>query len=239
MSEEFSVEQRTAGEATVLYYYYDDAAPQRSADLARDCLLWFSDTFGEYAYKTYSVVQTGFCYGGMEYPALVYVSDALAEEDAAYTLVHETAHQWWYAAVGSDQTMHAWQDEGLAEYSALLYFEAGGAYGFTREGLLRTAKGMYNAYYSVRMQVFGEADTTLDRALTDFGEYEYVALSYAKGELLFDTLREGLGERRFLQGCAAIMRTMRESSPRPKTWRRAFAIRGRRRSSPRSGKGKR
>lgn len=200
LSEEFSVEQRTAGETTVLYYYYDDAAPQRSADLARDCLLWFSDTFGEYAYETYSVVQTGFCYGGMEYPALVYVSDALAEEDAAYTLVHETAHQWWYAAVGSDQTMHAWQDEGLAEYSALLYFEAGGAYGFTREGLLRTAKGMYNAYYSVRMQVFGEADTTLDRALTDFGEYEYVALSYAKGELLFDTLREGLGERRFFAG---------------------------------------
>ena len=200
LSEEFSVEQRTAGETTVLYYYYDDAAPQRSADLARDCLLWFSDTFGEYAYETYSVVQTGFCYGGMEYPALVYVSDALAEEDAAYTLVHETAHQWWYAAVGSDQLLHAWQDEGLAEYSALLYFEESGGYGFTREGLLRAAKGMYNAYYSVRMQVFGEADTTMDRALSDFGEYEYVALAYAKGALLFDALREGLGDKKFFAG---------------------------------------
>ena len=83
--------------------------------------------------------------------------------------------------VGSDQLLHAWQDEGLAEYSALLYFEESGGYGFTREGLLRAAKGMYNAYYSVRMQVFGEADTPMDRALSDFGEYEYVALTYAKG----------------------------------------------------------
>ena len=200
LSEEFSVEQRTAGDATVLYYYYDDENARASADLARDCLLFFADTFGDYAYGTYSVVQTGFCYGGMEYPALVYVSDALAEEDAAYTLVHETAHQWWYAAVGSDQLLHAWQDEGLAEYSALLYFEESGGYGFTREGLLRAAKGMYNAYYSVRMQVFGEADTTMDRALSDFGEYEYVALAYAKGALLFDALREGLGDKKFFAG---------------------------------------
>ena len=200
LSEEFSVLQCAAGDATVLYYYYSDPAPQQTAALARESLLYFSDTFGEYAYPTYSVVQAGFCYGGMEYPALVYVSDALEKEDAAYTLVHETAHQWWYAAVGSDQTLHAWQDEGLAEYSALLFFEQNGQYGFSREGLLRTAKGMYNAYYTVRMQVFGQADTAMDRALADFGAYEYVALTYAKGQLLFEALRTGLGERRFFAG---------------------------------------
>lgn len=50
------------------------------------------------------------------------------------------------------------------------------------------------------MQVFGEADTTMDRALSDFGEYEYVALTYAKGALLFDALREGLGDKKFFAG---------------------------------------
>ncbi len=200
LSEAFTVEQLSAGDVTVLYYSYADASPRATAELARDCLLYFSDAFGEYAYSTYSVVQTGFCFGGMEYPALAFVADDLSAEDAAYTLVHETAHQWWYAAVGSDQTLHAWQDEGLAEYSSLLYFEKNEAFGFTREGLLRAAKGMLNAYYSVREQLLGEVDTTMDRPLTAFGEYEYVVIAYAKGELLFDALREALGERRFFAG---------------------------------------
>lgn len=36
-------------------------------------------------------------------------------------LAHETAHQWFYALVGSDQVTDAWQDEALCEYAMLRY----------------------------------------------------------------------------------------------------------------------
>jgi len=36
-------------------------------------------------------------------------------------VAHETAHQWWYAVVGSDSWNQPWQDEALCEFSLLRY----------------------------------------------------------------------------------------------------------------------
>jgi aminopeptidase N len=37
--------------------------------------------------------------------------------------VHETAHQWWFGAVGNDQALEPWLDEALATYSERLFYE--------------------------------------------------------------------------------------------------------------------
>ena len=36
--------------------------------------------------------------------------------------VHEVAHQWWYGLVGNDEVHDSWLDEGLTEYSTILYY---------------------------------------------------------------------------------------------------------------------
>lgn len=186
---------------TISYYYYEDANPQETLQTACEALSYFSQTFGEYVYESYSLVQTGFCYGGMEYPGMVLLSDALDRENYLYTVVHETAHQWWYAAVGNNQQEHAWMDEGLAEYSTLLFYETHEAYGKTRKDMLHKALTNYKAYYSIYSQIFGESNTAMSRSLSSFiSEYEYVNLTYNKGLLLFDTLREGIGDSRFFSG---------------------------------------
>ena len=197
----FTVLQGEAAGVSLRYYCYDDGDAEGTLRLLEECFTFFSDTFGRYPYGSYSAVQTGFCYGGMEYPGLVFLSDSLAGADYAYTAVHETAHQWWYAAVGSDQTRAAWMDEGLAEYSSLLYFESAPACGFTREGLVASARRALGAYCTVQQQLFGGADAAMTRSLADFsGELAYVCLTYDKGLLLFDAVRGALGERRFLSG---------------------------------------
>ena len=195
-----------SGGVRVAYCYEDDPAPQETLALLCEALGYFSHTFGGYPYEAYTAVQTGFCHGGMEYPALVMLSDALAGQGLAYTAVHETAHQWWYAAVGSDQCTAAWMDEGLAEYSAALFFEAHPAYGIERETLLHNARTAYNAFCTVWQQVFGAADTSMDRPLSAYGEYEYAAIAYAKGLLLFDTLENALGRAAFLRGLRGYFR---------------------------------
>lgn len=198
LSEQFEEISREVNGVEVKYYYYNDEQAQVVLGAAANSLEYFSQTFGAYPYHTYTVVQTGFCQGGMEYPALSMISDECEGQTAIYTAVHETAHQWWYAAVGSDQYAHGWQDEGLAEYCSLMFFEYAPQYGVTSAGLLGTATKAYRAYFSVYNQIFGKADTTMTRSLGDFAsDYEYANIAYNKALIMFETLRTSMGDEKF------------------------------------------
>lgn len=198
VSPSFRVEEGIVGKTTVRYYYVDDVKAKDRLALIEEAVTYFSSVFGEYPYPNYSVVQTGFCLGGMEYPAFAFVSSALAEEDMVRAVVHETAHQWWYAAVGSNQLCEAWQDEGLAEYSTTLFFGEHPQYGLTRDGLVQESLAACRAYHDVYGNVFGKTDGRMSRELNEYvSEYQYRVLAYDKGVVLLDTLRESVGEKKF------------------------------------------
>ena len=199
LSDKFNVISQKVGDTEVSYYYTTDQNSQVNLSAAADSLKYFEKTFGEYAYPTLSVVSTGFCYGGMEYPALTMISSEQDSANTVYSIVHETAHQWWYAMVGSDQLTNAWQDEGLAEYSTLMFFENNPTYGFTRTGIISSAKSAYRAYFTVYSQLNGTVNTSMHRNLSEYaGEVEYNNITYNKGLLLFDTLRNSIGDERFV-----------------------------------------
>lgn len=203
VSEDFKILQTEAGGNVIEYYYYDDAHAQESLAVAAESFAYYEKAFGEYPYATYKVVQTGFCLGGMEYPCLSMISDALAQAktEQARAIAHETAHQWWYAAVGSDQMENAWQDEGLAEYSAITFFENYEKYGVTRERAVMEALKEYRSYYDVYGSVLGRTDTKMTRHLKDFlSDYEYKCLAYDKAVVMFDTLRKSVGDDKFFAG---------------------------------------
>lgn len=198
LSDKFKTVTRDVNGCAVTLYYCGEKEPRREMDAACESLGYYSKTFGSYAYPTLSVVFTPLYVSGMEYPALTMINSALEEADAVYTIAHENAHQWWYAMVGNDQVNCAWQDEGLAEYSTLCFFENHPAYGFTRTQALGTAIKAYRAYYSVYNQIFGKADTTMTRSLGAFAsEYEYVNIAYNKGLLMFEAARSAMGDKKF------------------------------------------
>ena len=201
LSDKFQVITENVDGVEVSYYYISDTNAQVSLSAAAESVRYFSNTFGQYTYPTLSVVQTGFCYGGMEYPGLTMIADGLDSDNNVYTIVHENAHQWWYAMVGSDQINNAWQDEGLAEYSTLMFFENNPTYGFTRTGLVKTATNAYRAFFSVYNQLNGSVDTSMSRKLCEYsGEFEYNNVTYNKGLIMFDTLRNSVGDEKFLSG---------------------------------------
>jgi aminopeptidase N len=186
---------------TLAYYYYDDPSADETLETAVEAFSFFEKKFGEYPYKKYTLAQTGFCVGGMEYPALTMLSDTLSVEEMARAVVHETAHQWWYAVVGSDQIENAWQDEGLAEYSALTFFETYEKYGYTRESIVQECLHEYRSYYDVYGSVLGRTDTAMKRHLKNFiSDYEYRCIAYDKSVIMFDTLRKSIGDDKFFDG---------------------------------------
>lgn len=198
LSKNYSVDEADLDGVSVRYYYNKDEKHEETLSLITSALSYFGEKFGPYVYPTYSAALSSFCYGGMEYPALSSVSDSLSYSATVYSLVHETAHQWWYAMVGNNECDYAWMDEGLAEYSTALFFDSHPEYGFTKESVVSTARAAFRRYYSSYSQIFGEADTAMNRNLKDFiSEYEYENIAYNKGVLLFDAVYESIGEDKF------------------------------------------
>ena len=207
LSDKFQIMKGRSGDTEILYYYYSDGTPDKSLSAAKQALDFFGDKWGEYPYETYSVVQTPFVQGGMEFTALTYIGADL--ESAAYkeVIIHETAHQWWQTVVGNNEIKHPFIDEGLAEYSVVLFYETHPDYGFTRGSLIKSAEQTYKLYCSVYDKIAGAVDTTMTRALPDYtSEYEYVNIAYVKACIMFDYLRQTAGDAKFFAGLKTFYR---------------------------------
>ncbi len=201
LSPNYKTLEKTVNDTQIKYYYYQDESPKESFNEIVECFTFYETNFGGYPYDCYSVAETGCCVDGVEYPTLSMISDSLKGKERARAIAHETAHQWWYAVVGSDQIENAWQDEGLAEYSAFLFFENFEKYGFTREELIKEALQEYRSYYDVYGSVLGRTDTCMTRHLKEYiNDYEYKCIAYDKSVVMFDTLRKSVGDKKFLQG---------------------------------------
>ena len=208
LSKDFEVSSVEKRGKTLYYYHYQDKEPQKTLEIISESFSFYEETFGEYPYDVYSVAQTGFCVGGMEYPCLTFIADNLAEDEKVRAIAHETAHQWWYAAVGSDSIENAWQDEGLAEYSALAFFEKYEKYGFTRDEIVKEALAECRSYYDVYGSVLGRTDTRMTRHLKDYvSDYEYKCISYDKAVVMFDTLRKSVGDKKFFASLSRYYRS--------------------------------
>ena len=201
LSKDFKVLSKEKNNTKIYYYYYEDENPEKTMEYAVKSIDYFSNTFGEYIYESYSFVQTKFVQGGMEFSALTMISDELNEKSFGEVIVHETAHQWWQTAVGNNEIEYGFLDEGLTEYSVILFYENHPEYSLSRESLVKSAEQTYKIFCSVSDKVFGKVDTKMIRNLKDFnGEYEYVNIAYIKPCIMYDTLRKTIGEKKFFNG---------------------------------------
>jgi hypothetical protein len=54
----------------------------------------------------------------MESPGLIWIPTGVAASTLRYLAAHETAHQWFYGIVGSDQAKEPFADEAAADFAA-------------------------------------------------------------------------------------------------------------------------
>lgn len=197
LSDEFELVTGEAGDVSVNYYYFADQEPSVSLNAACSAIMVFNGIIGEYPYSSYTVVETDFVYGGMEYPQLSFISSGLGSSREK-VIVHETAHQWWNCIVGSDSVNSAWMDEGLTEFSVALYYrEAGQA--DTMNTLISSAYASLDSYNAAIAVMPAETGISMRRCLTDYpSENDYYVTTYVKGMLMFDTIYELIGRDNFV-----------------------------------------
>lgn len=198
LSKDYKIVQAKSGDCTLSYYYYADQKPTETLRCLQSAFSYYQKTFGKYPYAQYTLAETGLCLSGAEYPTLNMLSDSLSGTERVRAVAHEAAHQWWYGVVGSDGARNAWQDEGLAEYAAVCFFDGHEEYGLRRADLVAEALKNYRSYYDVYGSVLGRTDTRMTRDLADYvNDYEYDCLARGKSVVMFDTLRKSVGDKKF------------------------------------------
>ncbi|HEX6134897.1 MAG TPA: M1 family metallopeptidase [Longimicrobiales bacterium] len=85
-----------------------------AARFMRHATAFHATHWGPYIYPHISAAEGPI--GGMEYPMLVFIGGSRTPQSLYSVLSHEIAHEWWPMMVGSNESLYAWQDEGLVTY---------------------------------------------------------------------------------------------------------------------------
>jgi hypothetical protein len=123
------------------------------------------------------------------------ILDSLLEQ----TIAHETAHQWWAMAVGSDAQRAPWVDESLTNYSTVVYF--GDRYGKEKAAQMMELH-LKGTYSTGRMMGGADAPVNLSTAAYQ-NNVQYGAVVYGKGALYYEALRNLVGDKDFFAALRA------------------------------------
>jgi aminopeptidase N len=194
-SPDYLIKSQDVDGVTVLSYYYAANAlgGQAALDATVRALQIFSRDFGSYPHASLSIVQEETAFS-MEYDGLYFLERPLyfgysgANTDFLPTIAaHETAHQWWFGLVGTDQANQPWLDEALSTYSERLFNES-----FSPE------KGVW--WYLARISLAEDNNCPVDISIYGFYDYNcfYTESVYMRGALFMQALRDRIGDQVFL-----------------------------------------
>lgn len=160
----------------------------------------FNKTYGEYPYKTLSIVATHFI-SGMEYPGIVFINKDYYYDntDKFYlevTVAHEVAHQWWYSVVGNDEVDEAWVDESLAAYSEIIYYQKTQGKEYGNNYMKHDYTDVYNGY---KNNLFQGNEIILQSVSKFQSLNDYALLVYYKGAIMHNSIREKVGDEVFFK----------------------------------------
>jgi len=184
-----SVEEQVGDVRVQSWFLPEDREAGRAAlTHAVAALRVYEDWFGPYPFPDLAVVEAP-----LGFPTMSLIGVDLYREkrrELEYLVVHEVSHQWWYNQVGNDQVLFPWLDEGLADYSAYIYFDQ--VYGSDRADTLLEQRWAIPYQYLVSK---GE-DVPVNQPAFNF-ENNYEAIVYGKAALFFHRLHEEMGDRLF------------------------------------------
>lgn len=196
-SKKYEIIENVVDGTTIKSYSYSKNGI-KALEVATKALKIFNKLFGKYPYDTLSIAESDFYVGGMEYPQIVQIDHTAYNGDEIwleYLIAHEIAHQWWYGVIGNDEIEEPWLDEGLTEYSTILYFEKN--YGIKQKNKIMNAFIKSNIE---RHKVNGEIKEIINRPLNEFKNWqEYSANVYSKGAMVHHELRNLIGDQKYFK----------------------------------------
>jgi len=165
-SPSYTVTSQKVGSVTVQVFSLPGYPTQTVMGYASDALASEGALAGVYPYPTFTVAQSAGGYG-MEGPQTIWIPGGLSGRQLRWLVYHETAHQWFYGMVGSDQALQPFADEAAADH------------------LARTASGLWRPSTCSTQR--------LDLSIYRYTSACYFEVIYVQGSALLDKVRGAMG----------------------------------------------
>ena len=153
-----------------------------------EIIKFYSDYIGEYPYNQYSVIMAG--EGAMEYAMCTFIEGYTYDHyrDLLEVTAHEIAHTWFQFLLATNESKHAWMDEGFTSYIESVCINE-----ILDEGYYKPSnRWAYSSYFRWANSGIEEPLTThADRFTHSSG---YWMSSYDKGSIFLSQLGYIIGE---------------------------------------------
>ncbi|WP_408010450.1 M1 family metallopeptidase [Pseudalkalibacillus sp. A8] len=195
MNPEYKFKSEEVDGITIRSWYTPDSEEDFGIyhSAAKGAFEHFNQAFGEYPYDEFDMVPGPRTFTGMEYPGMTVVNSNHYNTGDSYfisTIVHEIAHQWWYAVVGNHPIEEPWLDESLTNYSTLQ---------FLTEHYPDLASYHAGRYLQITEQLpeLAKDGQSISTPTSGFPNDElYAALVYGVGPQMFYKLEEEIGVKK-------------------------------------------
>jgi len=177
----------------------------KSIEYINDGTFYYSKWNGDYPYNNVTAVDgTISAGGGMEYPNITVIGNSSTPAELEIVIVHEVGHNWFYGILGTNERVHGWMDEGMNTLNELRYM-------YTKYPDNKNMSDMvlggamhldHLSHYdmsdiSFKMVALLGEDQPIETHSADFTSVNYGAVMYMKTGLVFNYLKEYLGEETF------------------------------------------
>ncbi|MEQ1745007.1 MAG: M1 family metallopeptidase [Saprospiraceae bacterium] len=212
------VQATTVADGVLLRFFwqkgngYDPQWEALPAIMARAIVI-ASERFGKYPYREYAFIQGGD--GGMEYPLATLITGNRPLKSLVGVSIHELMHSWYQMMLGTNESLHAWMDEGFTSYAEKLVSQQ-----LAEEGLIpgkadpdTLFAGEYREYRKLALSGKEEPLTTH----ADYFEenYAYGKAAYTKGSVFMRQLGYIIGEKNRDAGLLRYFDTWKFKHPNP------------------------
>jgi hypothetical protein len=209
---------------------------KNSIEYMNDALHYYSLWNGDYPYNHCTAIDGALTAGaGMEYPNITVIGPSANAIIHEITIMHEVGHNWFYGMLGSNERIHPWMDEGMNSFNEQRYVYTkypsdkfkgkseigdlgrfGSKFGFDRVNHLKEGELSYTINAAVNL------DQPVDAPAYTYTSLNYAGIVYSKTALIFDYMKDYLGEELFDKCMQQHFDTWKFKHPQPQDVRAIF-----------------
>lgn len=170
-----------------------------------------NDYFGKYPFDTYSIIQGGD--GGMEYPMCTLIMGEGSQAGLNGVMAHEVSHSWYQMALASNESLHAWMDEGFTDFAA--------------DEAMSSVLGVPPLHTRSFTSYFNLVKSGLQEPAGQHSDHfntnrAYSTAAYGIGAVFLEQLKYLIGEENFYKGMKRYYNTWKMKHPEPNDFLRVM-----------------
>ncbi|KAA3636718.1 MAG: M1 family peptidase, partial [Bacteroidetes bacterium] len=210
-------EYKVQGQDLTMHFFYQNDQKilenwEKLPGIMAEVFAFVQPKYGPYDYKHYAFIQGGD--GGMEYPMATLITGNRGLRSLVGVSVHELMHSWYQMALGTNESLYSWMDEGFTSYASTIVMNHLAGKGMV-EGQTsdKPFQGTYSSYIGFSQSGYEEAMSVhSDHYQTNSA---YSVNAYVKGAVFLHQLEYIVGKSVFDQAMLDYFEKWAYKHPNP------------------------